>query len=206
MEENIKIVIEQFVDYLLPELTPYESSLYLYLFRNSFMKNNSLELRVGKRTLATGFGKGSRGLKTNYAHISEILGNLKEKECIKIGNINKDGTLYIINMPKNIPIVQEKMSRLLSDDSEEDYFTDREKRKEIFERDKWICQYCGDKIIPQTATIDHYTPQSKGGKHNKENLRTCCFSCNSIKSGKTLGEAAPFLLKSIQQRKAGSHK
>ena len=42
MEENIKNVIEQFVDYLLPELTPYEASVYLYLLRNSFMRNSNL--------------------------------------------------------------------------------------------------------------------------------------------------------------------
>ncbi|MEW6377347.1 MAG: hypothetical protein AB1502_16345 [Thermodesulfobacteriota bacterium] len=48
-------------------------------------------------------------------------------------------------------------------------------------------------------------PQIKGGKHNKENLKSCCFICNSIKSGKTYEEAAPFLLKSIQEPKARSH-
>lgn len=63
MEENIKIIIEQFVDYLLPELTPYETSLYLYLLRNSFIRNGAVEVRVGKRTIATGYGKGSRGEK-----------------------------------------------------------------------------------------------------------------------------------------------
>ena len=36
MDKNVKIIIEQFVGYLLPELTPYETSLYLYLLRNSF--------------------------------------------------------------------------------------------------------------------------------------------------------------------------
>jgi len=88
---------------------------------------------------------------------------------------------------------------------EEDYFNNPEKRHEIFERDKWICQYCGEKITQENATIDHFIPQSKGGKHNKENLKLCCFICNSIKSGKTYEEAAQFLLKSIQERKAKSH-
>jgi len=47
-------------------------------------------------------------------------------------------------------------------------------------------------------------PQSKGGKHTKDNLKTCCFVCNAIKSGKTYEEAAPFLLKSIRERKQKS--
>lgn len=37
MDKNAKIIIERFVNYLLPELTPYETSLRLYLLRNSFI-------------------------------------------------------------------------------------------------------------------------------------------------------------------------
>jgi len=47
----------------------------------------------------------------------------------------------------------------------------------------------------------HYIPQRDKGKNTKENLRTCCFVCNSIKSGKSIEEAAPHILKSIQERK-----
>ena len=205
MEENIKIIIEQFVDYLSPELTPYEASVYLYLLRNSFLKNGTTEVRIGKRTIAAGHGKSSRGEKTAYAHASEILKRLEEKGCIKIGDTNREGTLYSINLPRNIPFVAEKIASLLPQDTEEDYFNDPEKRREIFERDKWICQYCGEKITQENATIDHFIPQSKGGKHNKGNLKLCCFICNSIKSGKTYEEAAQFLLKSIQERKAKSN-
>jgi HNH endonuclease len=205
-EEKIKNVIEEFVDYLSPELTPYESSVYIYLLRNSFLKNSNLEVRVGKRTIAAGFGKGSRGVKTNYEHVSKILKLLEEKQCIKVGNTNRDGTLYIVNLPRNIPLVNEKIKRLIPSDIEEDYFTNPGNRLKIFERDKWFCQYCGDKITTQNATIDHYVPQCNDGKHNKENLRTCCLICNSIKSGKTFEEAAPFLLKSIQERKLRSHR
>jgi 5-methylcytosine-specific restriction endonuclease McrA len=66
--------------------------------------------------------------------------------------------------------------------------------------------YCGEKVSPKDVTLDHFIPQSKRGGNSKENLRTCCLRCNSIKSGKTYEEAAPFLLKSVQERKAKSHK
>jgi hypothetical protein len=206
MEENIKIIIEQFVDYLLPELTPYETSLYLYLLCNSFVKSGSAEVRAGKRTIADGYGKGRKGAKTSYHHMSELLQRLEQKGCIKVGDTNRDGTLYTVSLPKDIPVVAEKIASLLPQDTEEDYFNAPEKRHEIFERDKWICQYCGEKITPENATLDHFIPQSKGGKHTKENLRTCCLICNGIKSEKTYEEAAPFLLKRIQERKARSHK
>ncbi|MCX9012191.1 MAG: HNH endonuclease signature motif containing protein [Candidatus Methanoperedens sp.] len=205
MEENIKVIIEQFVDFLLPELNPYETSVYLYLLRNSFLRDGVTEVRVGKRTIATGHGKPQRGEQTAYHHMSEVLKNLEEKGCIKIGDSNREGTLYIVNLPKDIPLVAEKMVSFLSQNKEEDYFNEPEKRREMFERDKWICQYCGEKVAPENVTLDHFIPQSKGGKHSKENLKTCCFICNSIKSGKTYEDAAPFLLKSIQERKAKSH-
>ena len=173
--------------------------------RNSFLKNGTTEVRIGKKTIAAGHGKSSRGEKTAYAHASEILKRFEEKGCIKIGDTNREGTLYRINLPRDISFVAEKIASLLPQDTEEDYFNNPGKRRQIFERDKWICQYCGEKITQENATIDHFIPQSKGGKHNKENLKLCCFICNSIKSGKTYEEAAQFLLKSIQERKAKSH-
>ena len=204
MEDNFKTIIEQFVDYLLPELTPYETSLYLYLLRNSFVKNDSYEVRVGKRTIAIGYGKGSRGEKTNYAHVSKILSSLEEKGCIKVRDTSRYGTLYTVRLPKDIPLIAKKMSSALPQDVEGDYFNDPVKRREIFERDKWICQYCGEKVTTKNATLDHFIPQSKDGKDTKDNLRTCCLICNGIKSGKSYEEAALFLLKSIQKRKARS--
>lgn len=201
--ENLKSTIEQLVDLLMPELTPYETSLYIFFIRSSFL-NDTTTVRIGKRTIAEKYGKGSRGDKTNYAHVSKILKGLEEKGCIKVGDTNRVGTLYTIILPNKIPIVAEKMAIVLGSE-EEDYFTKPEKRKELFERDKWVCHYCGEKITEENATLDHLTPQCKGGKHTKENLKTSCLICNSIKSGKTYEEAAPFLLKNIQERKARSH-
>jgi len=201
--DNLKSTIEQLVDLLMPELTPYETSLYIFFIRSSFL-NDTTTVRIGKRTIAEKYGKGSRGDKTNYAHVSKILKGLEEKGCIKVGDTNRDGTLYTIISPNKIPIVAEKMAIVL-DSEEEDYFTKPEKRKELFERDKWVCHYCGEIVTEENATLDHLTPQCKGGKHTKENLKTSCLICNSIKSGKTYEEAAPFLLKSIQERKARSH-
>ena len=206
MEESAQTIIEQFVDYLVPELTPYESSLYLYLLRNSFLRNGTAEVRVGKRTIAAGYGKGSRGESTNYAHVSKILQRLDQNGCIKVGDTNRLGTLYIVVLPKDIPLVADKIAGVLPQGSENNYFIDANKRRELFERDKWICKYCGEKVNQQNVTLDHFIPQSKGGDNSKDNLKTCCLVCNGIKSGKTYEEAAPLLLKSIQERRARSIK
>lgn len=200
-QKDINRIICDFVDFLMPELTPYEASVYLYLLRNTALKNSTAEIRIGKRTLALKYGRGARGAKTNYKHISKLLENLENKGCIRIGDTNKHGTLYSVVSPNEIPLVKEKIVSNSHQDNEEDYFTQPSKRQAIFKRDKWICQYCGEEVTSENVTLDHYIPQSRGGKNYKDNLRTCCLLCNAIKSGKTFDEAAPFLLKSIQKRK-----
>jgi len=56
-------------------------------------------------------------------------------------------------------------------------------RKEILERDKYLCQYCGINLVELEnigfpAHIDHIKPRRSGGKHNPENLVACCWKCN----------------------------
>jgi len=200
MKNDLQKIIEQFVDFLMPALTPYEASLYIFFLRNSHIKNNSPEIRIGKRTIAENISS-VRATTTNYAQVTKLVDGLEEKGCIKIGDINRDGTLYSVFLPEEIPSVKEKLA-ITTKPVEEDYFTNPEKRKEIFERDKYICFYCGEKVTPENSTLDHLVPQSKDGKHTKENLKTSCLVCNSIKSGKTYEEAAPYLLKSIQERRS----
>lgn len=61
--------------------------------------------------------------------------------------------------------------------------------KEIFDRDKWICQICNKPIKrdtkyshPLSATIDHIVPLSKGGTHERGNVQCAHRVCNSRKS------------------------
>jgi len=117
-----------------------------------------------------------------------------------VGQTTREGTIYQVRQPREIPEIRSKMTEEVSETAI-DYFNDPNGRKEIFERDQWICQYCGDPLRPDTATLDHFVPQCKDGESTKENLRACCLICNSIKSGKTYEEAAPILLESIRERK-----
>ena len=200
MGKDAENIISDFVDYLLPELTPYEFSLYVLLFKKSFIENGTNTIRIGKRTIADNYTKGTRGDKTNYASITKFIKSLEEKEFIKVGDTNTEGTSYIIISPKEIPLIKKKLSKKAII-TEVDYFNDYEKRQELFNRDNWVCFYCGGQLNKDNATLDHYIPQSKGGKHTKENLKTCCLLCNSIKSGKTYEEAAPLLLKRITEKR-----
>jgi len=98
MSDDIKELISDFVDYLMPALVPYEASLYLFLLRNSFIRNGSQQIRIGKR-IARGYGTGSRGSKTNYAHMTKVISGLEEKGCLRIGDTTREGTLYTLVLP-----------------------------------------------------------------------------------------------------------
>jgi Fe2+ or Zn2+ uptake regulation protein len=205
MTDNVKQVLCDIVDLLMPELTPYETSLYLLLYRLSYLENGDANVRIGKRTVAERLKSSRAGAKISFAQVTDVLRILEEKGCVMVGDTNREGTLYTVVQPRDIPFVKEKLATTIPSE-DDDYFNNAAKRAELFERDKWICQYCGEKVTKENATLDHYIPQSKQGGHSKDNLRTSCLLCNSIKSGKTYEEAAPLLLKSIQERRQRVHK
>lgn len=61
--------------------------------------------------------------------------------------------------------------------------------KMLFERDKYLCAYCGHVYPRQKLTRDHVIPKSRGGKDVYENCVTSCGPCNRWKDNKTLEEA-----------------
>jgi len=61
-------------------------------------------------------------------------------------------------------------------------------RKNILDRDKGKCAYCGCALTVSTMTIYHVYSESKGGLSDWANLRATCHKCNSDKADKTLSE------------------
>lgn len=68
-------------------------------------------------------------------------------------------------------------------------------RTNIFARDGYKCQYCGDKFDINELTYDHVTPRSQGGKTCWENIASCCSDCNLKKANRTPEQARMKLLK-----------
>ena len=68
-------------------------------------------------------------------------------------------------------------------------------RQNIYARDKYRCQYCGQKFSSEELTYDHVIPRSRGGKTEWENIVTCCVDCNRRKGGRTPSEAGMKLIK-----------
>lgn len=68
-------------------------------------------------------------------------------------------------------------------------------RRNIFERDQHMCQYCGRKLPKSELSIDHVVPQSQGGSDSWENLVLACLKCNVRKGNKTPSEASMPLIR-----------
>jgi len=63
------------------------------------------------------------------------------------------------------------------------------KRLRIYTRDKFRCQYCGEKKTAAELTLDHILPRSRGGDNSPVNVVTACVSCNNRKGDRTPAEA-----------------
>jgi len=62
-------------------------------------------------------------------------------------------------------------------------------RRNIYARDRHICQYCAVKRPEAELTFDHVIPRSHGGRTAWENIVTCCAVCNLKKGGRTPEQA-----------------
>jgi hypothetical protein len=78
-------------------------------------------------------------------------------------------------------------------------------RFEIFKRDGFVCQYCGDHPPKAVLHVDHIVAVKNGGRNDMDNLVTSCLSCNLGKSARPLTEV-PRSLKDkaleVQEREA----
>ena len=63
-------------------------------------------------------------------------------------------------------------------------------RRSIFLRDRFKCQYCGERFHSSELTFDHVIPRSKGGKTVWENILTACIQCNAEKKDEEVNFSA----------------
>ena len=65
-------------------------------------------------------------------------------------------------------------------------------RFEVFNRDQYTCQYCGQQT--KELTLDHVIPRQRAGKHTWDNVVSACIPCNRRKGGHTPEEVGMRLL------------
>jgi 5-methylcytosine-specific restriction endonuclease McrA len=62
-------------------------------------------------------------------------------------------------------------------------------RRNVFQRDRCTCQYCGTRPGSAELTIDHVVPRSQGGVSSWENCVLACVTCNRHKANRTPEQA-----------------
>ncbi|MCC7441993.1 MAG: HNH endonuclease [Bdellovibrionales bacterium] len=74
-------------------------------------------------------------------------------------------------------------------------------RPNVFLRDHYRCQYCGQKCVRHQLTLDHIIPVVQGGRKSWENIVTSCKPCNQRKGGRTPEQASMALVKRPEEPK-----
>lgn len=195
LNESAQIVADV-VDYLQPLLTPYQAAFYWYLLRRSYFGNGGDLVRVSTRGLGKGVMKSARSDTVSQSQVKELLAALEAVDAIrKEAEPNRDGTLYRVMIPSQIPACQVLRSQLqdlkaspVPREAEVDYYNVRENRRKIYERDNYVCHYCAKQLDQATATLDHIVAIVAGGKNSSDNLVTSCLSCNSRKNRRPVGD------------------
>lgn len=62
-------------------------------------------------------------------------------------------------------------------------------RENVYIRDGFSCQYCGDRLASRDLTLDHVVPASMKGKKTWTNVVAACRDCNQKKAARTPNEA-----------------
>lgn len=62
-------------------------------------------------------------------------------------------------------------------------------RINVYTRDAFTCQYCGDRFKMRMLSYDHVVPRSAGGRTEWTNIVTACKPCNNKKGNRTCDES-----------------
>ena len=54
-------------------------------------------------------------------------------------------------------------------------------RRSILLRDRYRCQYCGERFESEDLTFDHVIPRAAGGQTTWTNILSACVDCNTAK-------------------------
>ena len=201
-------IIRDVVDLLLPNLGPHEATFYLYFLRHSIMETGNPHIRVSTRKLQHGVmrstykeGRNSGGgtIASGGLSLDKVRTTLRSLEAAGAirteGDANRDGTLYRILLPEEIPICQQlreemraPLAPVAAQETQADFYNVRENRSKVYERESYKCQYCDKQLTRFTATLDHVQPIAKGGDNSFDNLVTACRECNSRKNMRLLGD------------------
>ena len=114
MRPDTTQVITDFVDHLMPELKPHEPSVYIFLLTKSHLAAGAASVRIGQRSMAPQYGRGKQNSAPARNQLIKQLKSLEAKGCIRIGDTNREGTLYTVLLPLEVALVKEEDLRGLT--------------------------------------------------------------------------------------------
>jgi hypothetical protein len=195
---EIPSIVSSIARFLQPLLAPIEAAIYWHMFERSIIQSGQQYCRVSTRGLMNGVVKSAKAGELAIQSTRGALKALEEKGAIlQSGEPNRDGTLYKVLLPEEIPACIEAMrsaqaeapAAVPDEKKEGDFYNVTENRLRIFERDEYMCRYCSKQLTRFTATLDHLQPVSEGGDNSFENLVTACLHCNSRRGARPVMEA-----------------
>jgi len=117
----------------------------------------------------------------NWIELSQLMADQPQPE---------DEVIHSVSFAIRVP----RVLRLLAYDKVPKQ-TLRFNRRNLFARDDYTCQYCGDPFPLSQLSFDHVIPRSRGGATSWDNVVSCCLACNSRKGDRLPAEAGLKLLK-----------
>jgi 5-methylcytosine-specific restriction endonuclease McrA len=69
-------------------------------------------------------------------------------------------------------------------------------RVNVYTRDGYRCQYCGERLDEAELSYDHVVPRYAGGRRTWTNIVTACKACNARKGSRSCDEAGMWPLRS----------
>ena len=113
----------------------------------------------------------------------EVLQHLGESIFVFHGGTNRDGKQSVLETSSIIVIDGAPNHRHYRDPALNN--------PALFQRDRYMCAYCGGIFRGLDLTRDHIHPTSKGGKDVWMNVVSACKDCNARKSDLMPGERLP---------------
>ncbi len=116
-------------------------------------------------------------------HWTKVIGDLFLGK-VEVVEYSRDRMIQGIGREYQLPAVV-RVARAFKRDKVQVRFS----RLNIYARDGFTCQYCGERCDSEDLNFDHVVPRSQGGRTTWENIVTCCLPCNGAKANRTPAQA-----------------
>lgn len=178
---ELKQIVSDIQDHLVPKLDTYEQAIYHYIFRHTYLVGEKSTLFSTKRA-EIGFGSGVANTPPSESQRSKKLRSLEAKGAIKILERSHRGILVEVLLPHEIPGLIPTDSDISIDLEALDFYKDRRLLPAILERENYRCFYTGKKLTEESCYLDHVVAQSMGGNNSFRNIVASSYDANSMKN------------------------